>query len=219
MFCIGYFVIYLPRKTQFICTSGFQPSSAFLSSFPAGWLRNKEVRWLSWGQHSDCLSWDYTQTLSFAEPLGHTTPNQSIHIVGSNGTNCKCHFLCFIVLLVLKYCHFYEFRNITSVHSLVPFHFEQAQFFVMNLLPGFQMCISFTSSGVVIDDVAGLCCSSVLPQGRPCLTLCFGKGTHVFAPVDHCHKLLNTPGCWGSLPLEFTFYRNITMLEQDAQIW
>lgn len=33
MFYIGYFVIYLPRKTQFICTSGFQPSSAFYPVF------------------------------------------------------------------------------------------------------------------------------------------------------------------------------------------
>lgn len=71
----------------------------------------------------------------------------------------------------MKYCHFYEFRNITSVHNLVLFHFEQTQFFVMNLLPEFQMCVSFTSAGVVINDIAGFCCSGVLPQGRPCLTL------------------------------------------------
>lgn len=118
MACRGYFVIYLPRKTQFICTSGFQPSPAFHPVFQlVDWGRRRSDGFLEVSVVVVSVG-IIPKLYPLLQPLGHTTPNQSICIVGCNRANCKCHFLWFIVLLVLKYCHFYEFGNITSVHNL-----------------------------------------------------------------------------------------------------
>lgn len=62
---------------------------------------------------------------------------------------------------MLKYCNFYEFGNITSVHNLILFHFEQTHFVGMSLLPEFQVLVCLTRSGVVIDGFAGSCHTGV----------------------------------------------------------